>query len=138
MERNRYFPRSSCAPRSRSWLLLVALLPTLTFLGHWPALTLAVPGTESVLAIPLFGHDGNSFAPASGEDDEHEHEQHCHANAASCTDVPYTGASAFALMALAVATLALAASHIRMYAALRQIPAGLALPPELQPPRAVA
>ena len=122
---------------SRSLLLLVAILPALTFLGHWPALVFPVPGVEAVIAVPFFGHDGNSFA-ADSHANEQEHEQHCHANASSCSDVPFTGASAFALMNTAVASLGRNAHSVQMFATSLNVPTENTLSPELRPPNAAA
>lgn len=78
------------AARVRHLLLLVAILPSLTFLGHW-ALQFDIPGTNSyVVVVPGETHEDAHT--------EHTHEQHCHAGVATCTDVPFTGASPFALM----------------------------------------
>jgi hypothetical protein len=112
-------------------------LPSLTFLGHWPALRLTIPGTSSYVAVPLFGHDGDSVGNSS-ETDEHAHEQHCHANAASCTDVPFTGASAFALMTAAVGDIARQATRVLIFSAGARVPAGVTLSPSLRPPNVQA
>lgn len=92
--------------RWRSTLLLVAILPALTFFGHWPTMTFHIPGAALDLTVPFVSEEtAHSVAgdttggPTAGSGSEgHEHAQHCHADAASCTDVPFTGASAFGLL----------------------------------------
>ncbi len=80
--------------------LLIAILPSLLFLGHW-TLRFDVPGTDYSLGLPKAG-------VAHGEAAAHDHARHCHGNSASCSDVPFAGASAFALMSASVACLGLA------------------------------
>ncbi len=91
--------------RRRSLVLLVALLPTLTFFGHWPAIQFTVPGTDLQIGLPGEGHDDGAGESSSG----HDHTRHCHADLTSCSDVPFTGASAFALLIDTVAFLSAAA-----------------------------
>ena len=78
--------------RFRHALLLVAILPSLTFLGHF-GISVDIPGTNSyVVLVPGGGHDD------AHEGTTHTHESHCHASVATCTDVPFAGASPFALL----------------------------------------
>ena len=92
--------------RPTTAVLLLALLPSLLFLGHWQ-LELAVPSFAShVLLVP-----GEGAAHQSAHEDDHEsgkgaaHARHCHGGAATCSDVPYAGGSGFALLSEAVAPL---------------------------------
>ncbi len=84
-------------PGFRTWALLLALLPTLTFLGHW-SLHVDVPGTNLyVLLIPGEPSEAHTHDGAQ-QDSAQSHERHCHAGVASCSDIPFTGASPFALL----------------------------------------
>lgn len=115
--------------RRLSWVLMAALLPMLTFMGHWPA-ELHIPGTGIYLGIAAGGahnheHDGG------GEG----HSQHCHGDSAGCSEAPATAGVSFGLMndavalAMAGGLLLLVATHVRT---------GLSqnvLAPDLRPPR---
>ena len=88
--------------RPTTAVLLLALLPSLLFLGHWQ-LELAVPLLSShILLVPGEGAALES-APESGKSAAHA--RHCHGGAATCSDVPYAGGSGFALLSEAVAQL---------------------------------
>lgn len=115
--------------RRASWILAFALLPTLTFFGHWPA-ELPIPGTSYYLALP-------GAAPASPEDAGHDHSSHCHADAASCSDVPATAGVTFAILNDVVALLGV--SGLLVLLALRwwKPGQGFTPSPELEPPRAL-
>ena len=93
--------------RPTTAVLLLALLPSLLFLGHWQ-LELAVPLLAShILLVPGEGAALESApepAPESGKSAAHA--RHCHGGAATCSDVPYAGGSGFALLSEAVAQLA--------------------------------
>jgi hypothetical protein len=115
--------------RQVSWTLLIALLPTLLFFGHWPDIQFSLPGTGLTLAVPFISHDH------SGAPDEDGHTQHCHANVGTCTDVPFTGASAFAYLSESVAALGIAAAFIGLVALCWRPLADQSVAPELQPPR---
>jgi hypothetical protein len=110
-------------------LLLIAILPSMTFLGHW-GLQFDIPGSRFyVVLMP---------APQEHEHDpgeESKHEQHCHANAASCTDVPFTGASPFALLQSSVEHLGAMALLIAFSVAVWRPGRSLTIGPELQPPQ---
>jgi hypothetical protein len=110
-------------------LLLIAILPSLTFLGHW-GLQFDIPGSRLYVVLmpapPEHEHD-----PA----EESKHEQHCHANAASCTDVPFTGASPFALLQSSVEHLGAMALLIAFSVAVWRPGRSLTIGPELQPPQ---
>ncbi len=116
--------------RRASLILALALLPTLTFFGHWPA-ELPIPGTSYYLALP-------GAAPASPEDDGHDHSSHCHADAASCSDVPATAGVTFAVLNDVVALLGV--SGLLLLLALRwwKPGEGFTPSPELEPPRALS
>ncbi len=88
-------PRVLGAARSRrlALVLLVALLPTVSYFGHWPALTLPIPGTAYVLTLPFSGEDA---APG-------DHAAHCHGESAGCTSGAGAGTIALALLAAAIA-----------------------------------
>jgi len=118
-----------------AWLLLLAILPTLTFLGHWPGLSVGIPGTDLFLGVPgqAQAHDeGTSESPGHDADG---HAQHCHSGVATCSDVPFTGASAFALLQEAVAAIG-AAGLLTLLVVAVWAPDRLRLPlPETPPPR---
>jgi hypothetical protein len=116
--------------RRASFILAFALLPTLTFFGHWPA-ELPIPGTAYYLALP-------GAAPASGEDDGHDHSRHCHADAGSCSDAPASAGVTFAILNEFVTLLG--ASGIFLLLALRwwNPGEGFTPSPELEPPRALS
>lgn len=130
--------------RWRSKLLLVAILPALTFFGHWPVITFHVPGAALDLTVPFVSEDaaheqpaGTTGGPTAGSSsDAHEHTQHCHADAASCTDVPFTGASAFGLLNDTVAFLGAGALLMLMIATAWRPGQAASVGPDLRPPRA--
>lgn len=124
---------STVGRRAASWVLILALLPTLTFFGHWPE-QIPIPGTGYYLAIP------GSFptVPDGAASDGHDHSSHCHADAASCSDVPATAGVSFAILN---ETLALfGAGGLFVLLALRWwVPGeGFTPAPEIQPPRTIA
>ncbi|PFG73506.1 hypothetical protein [Tepidiforma thermophila] len=76
-------------------VLLVSLLPMLSFFGHWPALAVPIPGTGIELQLPFSGPvpgdggthdhaDGHAHAPG-------DHEAHCHAEMATCAETQVGG-----------------------------------------------
>src|SRR5690348_7164538 len=88
-------------PTARHLLLLLSLAPSFTFLGHW-RLQLDIPATTHYLLL----------VPGEPHDDHHavgQHENHCHVNAATCTDIPFMGASPFALLHASLAYLGVTA-----------------------------
>ncbi len=131
--------------RWRSKLLLVAILPALTFFGHWPVITLHVPGAALDLTVPFVSEetahsasgDTTGGPTAGSSSDAHEHAQHCHADAASCTDVPFTGASAFGLLNDTMAFLGAGALLMLMIATAWRPRQDAPVGPELRPPRAL-
>lgn len=121
---------SSRTRRRISILLLLALFPMLTFMGHWPA-AVHIPGTDQYLSIPLAGND----EPADEHDDGHSHSQHCHGNSGSCSDVPALAGVSFALMSEALALSVTAALVWAVAFHCWQPRRPNSLLPELQPPR---
>lgn len=120
-------------PRFQHIVLLVGILPSLIFLGHW-GLQFDVPGTNLyVVVVPASPHDEAAHAETKGQ--QRQHQDHCHANAASCTDVPLIGASPFALMSDSVAYLGASAMLIALALAVWRPVAGMIVAPELQPPQ---
>ena len=109
-------------------VLLLALLPTLTYFGHWPAIAIPIPGTADVLVLPF----------ASGETAAGDHHQHCHADAAECSNGPGSFALAVSLLAAAIALALPGGPLLPVRArvprlALQHLPA-----PEPGPPRAAS
>ena len=98
------------ARQRASALLFFALLPSLLFLGHW-GLSLSLPLLDvELVLLPGDGHIHESaevpgHAHENGSDEADAHARHCHGGAATCSDVPYAGASGFALVAETVALL---------------------------------
>lgn len=73
--------------------LLAALLPMITYFGHWPSLAIPLPGADAELTIPF----------ASGETASSDHHQHCHGAAAECASGPGSLALAVTILAAAIA-----------------------------------
>lgn len=118
----------SSANRRIPLLLLCALLPTLTFFGHWPSVALPIPGTRYVLSIPFA-----SETPAAGD-----HHQHCHSESAQCSSGPGSLALGISLLAAAIAV-ALPGGVLRPMAAdCRRLVLQNTPSPEPSPPRTVA
>ena len=115
--------------RGRYLVLLVAILPSLSFLDHW-SVNVDVAGINLVL-IEAIHHEDEQAA----RDDQPAHTNHCHANAASCTDVPFTGASPFALLHDSIAYLGAAAVLVVLLIGTWRPWATLTVGPELRPPR---
>lgn len=118
--------RTSPQQRLFALALLAALLPTITYFGHWPRLAIPLPGVDAELTIPF----------ASAETASSDHHQHCHGEAAECTSGPGSLALAVTILAAAIAfaipggplrLLGSRPSHLR----LQFLPA-----PEPAPPRA--
>lgn len=124
--------------RVRAWALLVAFLPTLTFLGHW-TLHIDIPGTnEYLLVVPgepeHTGNHTNSHTDGHSSQTE-THEQHCHAGVATCSDIPLTGISAFALLNESIAYLGAAGALVALALVAWRPRALNSIDPDLQPPR---
>jgi hypothetical protein len=113
----------------RSWLLLVALAPMLTFMGHWPH-SLPIPGTEMFVTVPFAGQPVEL-----DEGGEHSHGQHCHGDSEGCSDAPAAAGVGLALLS----TPLLPAGATGMFIALVLLwwrPRNLiTVGPELEPPR---
>lgn len=117
--------------RRLSVLLFAALLPMLSYAGHWD-FQLHVPGIESTERA----EDAHVHHHEDGAEGEaHRHSEHCHGGAASCSDVPFAGASAFALAGQAIAVLG-SEGRLLALAVLAWAPhGGEIVAPELRPPR---
>lgn len=137
------------ARRQRGWVLLIAILPTLTFLGHWPRIEIPLPGTGAHVVLPFLQGDHvaidqadtvlhNDGPTARPHEHEEDHGRHCHANAASCSDVPFTGASAFAMMHAAAASIGAESPATAIATTWWQPHGAFAVDPEIQPPRAAS
>lgn len=125
-------------------MLLIAILPALTFFGHWPVITIPMPGAALDLTVPFVSEE-SAYEPAGAttpgtttgsSSDAHEHAQHCHADAASCTDVPFAGASAFGLLNDPMALLGAGALLTIVIGTTWKPRRGAAIGPDLRPPRA--
>ena len=122
---------SARARRHGSWALLAALLPMLTFMGHWPA-SLPIPGTDQYVSVPFAGAEQPHSHEAGA--DEASHEQHCHAGAASCSDIPAAAGVSFGLMNQPVAFV-IGGLLLLMGVRWWQPRASTTISPVLQPPR---
>lgn len=116
-----------------SVLLLVAIFPMLSFMGHWPA-SVSIPGTNLYVSVPLAGgeaHDVHNPESAA------EHGKHCHGGAASCGDAP---AGAGVTLAIAQRDLSFAVGAVGLIALAMwgwQPLRGMTIAPEPRPPRAL-
>ncbi|MGE0600899.1 MAG: hypothetical protein AB7J35_16730 [Dehalococcoidia bacterium] len=114
------------------WVLLVALFPMLTFMGHWPT-TLPIPHTNYYVSVPLAG---------AGHADEHtpeqaaEHARHCHGGVASCGDAPAGAGVSLSLYQDPVAVATVSLALIAVWLAAWQPRRPVAISPELMPPKA--
>ena len=109
-------------------LLLLAILPSWAFLGHF-SVTVDIPFTnEYLVLVPIAPHNDRGNVQA--------HEDHCHANASTCTDIPFTGASPFTLARQSVAYFGAAALSLFAISLIWWRPTGVQnVAPDLQPPR---
>lgn len=107
--------------------LLIALLPMLTFAGHWPT-HIDIPGTGLYLTLPFAG-------PVQGDANAHDHGQHCHDDATGCSKTPSTAGVGFAMMNESIAALGAATLLIAVALRARSLSAPRELIPELRPPR---
>lgn len=115
----------------------------LTFVGHWPAVDIPIPGTGLYARVPLSGvghgprggdgHTHTHGSPAAG--DQAQHAQHCHAESAGCSDTPLPGLSTVAMLREVLGFIGLGGAW---HKAEGSAPAGLraiALIPSDPPPR---
>ncbi|MFN0094947.1 MAG: hypothetical protein ACKVVT_09230 [Dehalococcoidia bacterium] len=114
--------------RRASLALLFALLPMLTFVGHWPEMEVSLPGGAGVLRLP------GGEPPHSEEGD---HARHCHAGVASCGDQPPTGSVPLAVLGAFVDGLPLSDAFARALAESTPLRASV-LAAEPPPPRSLA
>lgn len=125
---------SGIPARFRAWALLIAFLPTLSFLGHW-SLHVDIPGTNEYLVIVPGAPTASGTHSHDGSTETGDHGRHCHAAVASCSDIPLTGISAFALLNDSLAYLGAAGALIALAATAWQLRALNTIDPDLQPPR---
>ncbi|MGH2609082.1 MAG: hypothetical protein ACRDHF_08330 [Tepidiformaceae bacterium] len=117
-------------PEVAATLMLVALLPSVLYVGHW-SLHVPVPGTGAFVAIGM-------RAEHEAQESEGGHEEHCHGTA-SCTDSPPAPVPVgFALLHEGLALLG-AAGALILLTTLAWRPGTLAaVAPLLPPPRGAA
>ncbi len=111
--------------------MLVALVPSLTFIGHW-TLRLPIPGTGFYVGLPATPAAADSTAAAG------DHAGHCHSDSESCSNTPLAGASAVAVLSQAVTLLGASAALVALAALTWRPDRVLTLAPELRPPRIAA
>lgn len=116
-------------------LLVVSLLPMLTFFGHWEP-RIDIPFTNYYWGLPDFAHEGNAGA-AHEHDHDHDHDGHCHGDSASCASKPVTSGIGFALLRDSLLLLGAAAIATRVAATWWKPAHWTSVRPELQPPRLV-
>lgn len=120
-------------------LMLLALLPMLTFMGHWPRITVDLPGDSEFVLSPGSQHGSESIAhthtgDGASEDDGH-HGEHCHSGVATCTDIPFTGGVTVLNLQEAVLSIGLSAAAFRASDLAGAALTSAAIDPDLQPPR---
>ena len=121
-----------------SKLLLLSLMPTLLFVGHW-SLHIEIPGTDHYVGAPppraervTAHHHG-----PSGQDSSHDHEQHCHANAATCADAAAVPVAPVAHLAEVIAALGADSAWREIRTEARSL-TGWTGAPQFPPPRSNA
>ncbi len=84
--------------------MLIALLPMVSFMGHWG------PGDllDAVTPAVLQQHDHGAHAHAGSEEHAEQHLQHCHGRLAACSDLPYTGSATIGFLGTSILALAAA------------------------------
>ena len=110
-------------------LLAFALLPMLTFAGHWEP-RIDIPFTNYYWGLPSHGH-------AQASTHEHNHEDHCHGDSASCASKPVTSGVGFALLRDSLLLLGASAIAIGITATAWKPAHWASVRPELQPPQPV-
>lgn len=122
--------------RTMAWLLAAAFLPSVLFVGHWPAFAVSLPGTSLTVGLPAVAGHAHAHADGAGTHSHKDHADHCHAEMASCAGQPFTGgATVAALHDIALAAIAggvLVAVAAGVAAAWRAHPVA----PPFEPPRA--
>lgn len=98
------------AGRLVAWVLAISFLPMLTFVGHWPAIDIPLPGMDAYVRVPLSGAGHGDAGTHSHTGGSHSHDgdghaQHCHAGAAGCSDTPVPGLSTVAMLREVVGSL---------------------------------
>ncbi len=119
-----------------SKLLLLSLLPTLLFVGHW-SLHLEIPGTNSYVGTQPAKAETTSGHHHDGPSDDrsnHDHEQHCHANAATCADAAAVPVAPVAHLAEAIAALGADSAWREIRTEARSL-TGWTGAPQVPPPR---
>ena len=108
-------------------MLLAALIPAISFMGHWP-LRVSIPGTEYVVGLPAASH-------LHGDTGTEDHSRHCHTSVATCSDTRVVADSSVAMLEAIVLALILSGmAHLcRVAATSRAV--SHATSPELRPPR---
>lgn len=101
-------------------------MPTLTFMGHWPA-TVAVPGTDLYVSIPLAGAAGDTHGAGN-------HESHCHGDSATCTDAPMAAGAGLAMLSDTVVLASLGGLFLALTGRLWRPYLAITLAPEIKPP----
>ena len=109
--------------RSRARLMLLAILPTLLFLGH-----AIVPGEAN--------HVADSMTTHRSRQDSEEHTRHCHEQIGSCADQPLTSGPGQLLQGQQIQPSALL-GQLRMTPVPFHIPAGYIAIPLDPPPQSI-
>jgi hypothetical protein len=113
-------------------LLAFALLPMLTFAGHWEP-RIDIPFTNYYWGLPAQHNHAQTATH------EHNHEGHCHGDSASCASKPVTSGVGFALLREALLLLGATTIAVGIPGRWWRPRRPASIRPELQPPqRAVA
>lgn len=131
--------KPSLPRRTLPWLLLIAYLPSLTFVGHF-SLDINIPGTAWYIGLPESpGHSAHNdgLAGVNGSAGHfHDHAEHCHIDLASCSDAPYAGSASFGLMGWVISFLGVATAAFLMLERWWRPSFALQDQPPVPPPRA--
>jgi hypothetical protein len=115
-----------------AWSLLFAILPTLTYMGHWPR-ELDLPGAHPSLRL---GASADTHDPGHEDGDEGlAHQRHCHGSPSTCSDVPFTGTSGLAVLNEWLALAGVSSLLVMLAGRWWRPGRPFAPPPELRPPR---
>jgi hypothetical protein len=121
--------------RQLAALLVLSLLPMLSYFGHWQ-FSVPIPGTDLAVGIPAGdGHHAEGHSHPGHDEDAASHAAHCHAGPASCVDAPVAGIAAFAQLMEASLLVTAAGVLVLVLLDSERRPAGAPVSPDLRPPR---
>lgn len=112
-----------------AWILFYAILPTITFAGHWDV-QVRFPGTATTVG---FAPSHTHASSASGE--AAAHSDHCHVDAAGCSDQPLVSGASVAHFRESLASAVVMGEVHGYFLATLVPPEGASVGPDLPPPR---